>query len=89
MYQLGQLVGLASFVCAIMVVIKQFQQKGALHGVLGILSCFIYTFIWGWLNATRLNIKKLMLIWTILWVVSAVLSIMFRPAMPSLEGLQP
>ncbi len=72
---LAQLVGLASLVCFVMVVIKLFQQKGALHGILGIL-CGIYTFVWGWMNVATLNIKKLMLIWTVLIVVGIILNVL-------------
>lgn len=60
-YSLSSIVG---FVCAIIVLIKLFQQKGVLHGILGIF-CGIYTFIWGWMNAGSLNIKNIMIIWTI------------------------
>ena len=63
------LVGLGSLVCFVIVVIKLFQQKGALHGILGIL-CGLYTFIWGWQNSGSLNIKNIMIIWTVLIVVS-------------------
>jgi hypothetical protein len=73
MQTLGQLVGLASLVCFIIVLIKLFQQKGALHGILGIL-CGLYTFIWGWQNATSLNIKNIMIAWTALIVVSIALN---------------
>jgi len=59
------LVGLASLVIYVMVLIKLFQAKGALHGILGII-CGLYTFIWGWMNASTLGIKNLMIIWTIL-----------------------
>jgi len=52
---LAKLVGLASLVPFIIVLIKLFQQKGVLHGILGIL-CALYTFIWGWINANTLNI---------------------------------
>ncbi len=72
---LAQLVGLGSLVCFIMVVIKLFQQKGALHGILGII-CGLYTFIWGWMNAASLNIKKVMLIWTVLLVVGIILNVL-------------
>lgn len=68
MQTLASLVGLGSLVCFVIVVIKLFQQKGALHGILGIL-CALYTFIWGWQNAGSLNIKNIMMIWTALIVV--------------------
>jgi hypothetical protein len=72
---LAQLVGLASLVCFVMVVIKLFKEKGALHGILGIL-CGIYTFIWGWMNAGRLGVKNIMLIWTVLIVVGIILNVL-------------
>lgn len=68
---LNIIVGLGSLVCFIMVLIKLFQSKGILHGILGIL-CALYTFIWGWLNADRLGIKNIMLIWTVLFVLGIV-----------------
>src|SRR5688572_22080539 len=68
---LALLAGIGTFICFIIVLIKLFQQKGALHGILGLI-CGIYTFIWGWMNATRLNIKNVMLAWTILLVVYGV-----------------
>ena len=73
---LAQLVGLACLVPFIMVLIKLFQTKGALHGILGII-CGIYTFIWGWMNATTLNIKNIMLLWTGLLIASIVLNAIF------------
>jgi hypothetical protein len=58
------IIAIASFVCAIIVLIELFKQKGVGHGILGIL-CGLYPFIWGWMNATTLNLKKVMLYWTI------------------------
>jgi len=85
---LAMLVGLASFVCWIMVLIKQFKDAGPIHGIIGIVTCGIWTLIWGWMNATRLNIKNLMLIWTILFVVYIILYIMGAGAMfASMGGL--
>ena len=66
------LVLLGSIVCWILVVIKMFQNAGALHGILGIL-CSLYALIWGWLNASKLNIRNLMLIWTLLIIVYLIL----------------
>ncbi len=73
---LAQLIGLACLVPFIMVLIKLFQTKGALHGILGII-CGLYTFIWGWMNATALNIKNLMMLWTGLLILSVILNILF------------
>lgn len=69
MHILAQLVGLASLVCFIIVLVKLFQTKGALHGILGLI-CGLYTFIWGWQNVSTLNIKNIMIAWTALIVVS-------------------
>ncbi len=77
MQVIGMLVGLASFVCFIMVLIKQFQNGGAVHGIIGIITCGIWTFIWGWINAGNLNIKNLMMAWTLLIIVGIAINVMF------------
>lgn len=61
-----QIAGLIYF---IIVLIKQFQNQGVIHGVLG-LFCGIYTFIWGWISAERLGIRNVMLLWTLSVVIS-------------------
>lgn len=71
---LGMVVGLVSLVCFIMVLIKQFQIAGALHGIIGIVTCGIWTLIWGWMNADKVG-KNIMLIWTAAILVSIVLNI--------------
>jgi hypothetical protein len=70
---LGSVAGLGAFVVWIMVLIKQFQTAGPVHGIIGIVTCGIWTFIWGWMNASKLMIKNLMLIWTGLWLLAMVL----------------
>jgi hypothetical protein len=80
---LAMIVGLGSFVCWILVLIKQFQNAGAVHGIIGIVTCGLWTLIWGWMNATKLNIQKLMLIWTVIIVVYIVLYIVAGGAMMS------
>lgn len=72
---LALLASIGAFICFIIVLIKLFQEKGVLHGILGLI-CGLYTFIWGWIHATRLNIKNVMLIWTVLLVVTIVLNAM-------------
>ena len=67
---------IASLVCFIIVLIKQFQQGGVVHGIIGIVTCGIWTFIWGWINAGRVNIKNIMMIWTLLIVVGIVLNVL-------------
>ena len=71
---LASLVGLASLVCFVIVLIKQFQTAGPLHGIIGLITCGIWTFIWGWMRAATLNIKNIMLIWTVLIVLGIVLN---------------
>lgn len=70
---LTMLVGLGCLICWIIVLIKQFQDAGVVHGIIGIVTCGIWTLIWGWMNATRLNIKNIMMIWTLLILISLVL----------------
>ena len=82
---LASLVGLASLVCFVMVLIKQFQTAGALHGIIGLITCGIWTFIWGWMKASTLNLRNIMLAWTGLIVLGIVLNMM--GAMAALSGL--
>jgi len=70
---LQMLISLGALVCFIIVLIKQFQIGGVLHGIIGIVTCGIWTFIWGWMNSGKAGIKNIMLIWTVLIVVSIIL----------------
>ena len=65
MYYLGLMLQMAAFVASLMVLVKLFQTKGALHGILGILSCGLYPFIWGWIHSKDMKLMKLMLLWTV------------------------
>lgn len=85
---LSLLVLIGCLICLVIVLIKQFQDAGALHGVIGIVTCGIWTFIWGWMNGTRLNIKTIMMIWTLLIIVRLVLMFAFGAAM-SIPGMSP
>ena len=73
---LAMVAGLACLICWIIVLIKQFQDAGAVNGIIGIVTCGIWTLIWGWMNATRLNIKNIMMIWTLVLIVCIILNIM-------------
>jgi tetratricopeptide (TPR) repeat protein len=67
----------------IIVVIRLFKEKGAIHGILGIVVS-LYPFIWGWIKHKELKLTKTMLIWTISYVLAVVLSIgmaIFIPVM--------
>ena len=46
-----------------------FKDDGTGKGILGFI-CGLYTFIWGWQNSGKLNIKNVMMIWTVLFVAS-------------------
>ena len=70
---LGIIAELGVLICFIIVVIKQFKTAGALHGIIGIVTCTIWTFIWGWMNSGKLNLRNIMLIWTVLIIVVCVL----------------
>jgi hypothetical protein len=72
---LAQLVGLACLVPFIIVLIKLFQQKGVLHGILGII-CGLYTFIWGWMNVEQNRNKNIMLAWTACIVAGIVFNVL-------------
>lgn len=82
------LLALAAFVVQILVVIKMFQNAGALHGILGII-CGIYAYIWGWLNSTKLGIRNLMIIWTILIIIIIILNIVFGASIAASYGPTP
>jgi hypothetical protein len=69
--------GLVAFVCNIIFLIQLFKRKGALMGIFGFF-CSIYTYFWGWGNATELDqsadkmglpYKTWMLVWTIGYIV--------------------
>ena len=72
---LGVILWIGCLICFIMVLIKLFQENGVLHGILGLI-CGLYTFIWGWINANRLGIKNIMIIWTLLIILSIVVNVM-------------
>ena len=69
----GLPVWLGCVICAIIVLIKLFQEEGLLKGILGLI-CGLYTFIWGWMNANRLGIRNIMMIWTLLLIIAIVLN---------------
>jgi hypothetical protein len=71
---LALVASLGSLICFIIVLVKLFQNAGALQGILGLI-CGLWTFIWGWMNAGKLGIKNLMLIWTVLILLSIVLNV--------------
>ena len=69
------LLSIASLVIFIIVLLKSFKEGGVLHGLLGILTFGLYTYIWGWLKSKQLHLFKLMALWTIVTVVSVAMPI--------------
>ena len=69
------LVVIGSIICWVMVLIKLFQNEGPLWGILGII-CGLYALIWGWMNADKYNIRKIVMIWTALVVAMIVLQVL-------------
>jgi hypothetical protein len=69
---LGLLFILAGTVCAIIVLVRLFQNEGTGKGILGLI-CGIYLYIWGWMNAKRLSLTTMMLAWTILFIIGFIL----------------
>ena len=75
---ISYLAGIVCLICWIMVLIKMFPAEGTLKGILAII-CGLYAFIWGWINASKFNLRNIMLIWTIAIVVSIVMNVMGFP----------
>ena len=74
-YLLAMASSIASLICLILVLIKLFPAEGPVKGVLGII-CGIYTFIWGWQNVDRFNLRQIMQIWTVAIIGSIVCNIL-------------
>ena len=79
---LAAVFGLINLACLIMVLIKLFQEKGVLHGILGLI-CGLYTFIWGWMNVDRLNIRNIMIAWSVCIVLAIILNVIGSSMMPA------
>jgi hypothetical protein len=65
---------LGQLVCFVIVLIQLFKQNVGL-GILGLL-CSLFTFIWGWVKAAELQLKKVMVWWTILLVGTIVFQLL-------------
>jgi len=71
---LQAIVGLASIVCLILVIVKMIQNGQTGLGIASI-CCGLIALVVGWQNATAWNIKTLMTVWTILIVINIILGI--------------
>jgi Flp pilus assembly protein TadD len=72
---------LISLIVFIIVLIKQFKHGGALQGIIGIITCGLWTFIWGWIKHKSLALTKIMIIWTIIQLTPLALFGVFGAAM--------
>jgi len=75
---INYLAAIVCLICWILVLLKMFPAEGVVKGILAII-CGLYAFIWGWLNASKLNLRNVMVLWTIAIVVSIALSLMGSP----------
>jgi hypothetical protein len=73
---------LGSLACYVMVLIKMFPAEGPLKGILGII-CGLYTYVWGWMNSSRFNLKTIMLAWTGLIILQIALGAVVGMSMAS------
>ncbi|MEJ2098954.1 MAG: tetratricopeptide repeat protein [Desulfobacterales bacterium] len=60
------ILSLIGFIIFIIVLIKQFKHGGALQGIIGIITCGLWTFIWGWIKHRSLAMTKIMVLWTVI-----------------------
>jgi len=60
------LIQIVLLIIVIMMLIKQFKHGGALHGVIGLITCGTWTFIWGWIKHKSLQVTGIMILWTVL-----------------------
>lgn len=87
---------IAQFAFWIIVLIKMFKtETSPLQGIIGIF-CALWAYIWGWMNASKLGLKKIMLLWTVSIVIGGIGYGMFIAGMvktaqenPEAFGIQP
>lgn len=72
---------LIGLILSIIVLIKQFKHGGALQGILGIITCTLWTFVWGWIKHRRLAMTNIMILWTLVTLAPFVLFGVFGAAM--------
>lgn len=68
--------GVIAWLAGVVVLFKLFQKEGFLKGVLGFI-CMIYTFIWGWQNIGKeeLKLKTWMYVWSAAIVLGIIISV--------------
>jgi hypothetical protein len=78
---LGTIGSIIIWVAGIVVLVKLFQTEGLMKGILGFI-CMLYTFIWGWQNIGReeLKLKTWMYLWSGAVVLGVILNIISASA---------
>jgi len=73
---MGTIGSILIWIAGVVVLVKLFQTEGVLKGILGLI-CMLYTFIWGWMNINKeeLKLKTWMYIWTGAVVLGVILNI--------------
>ena len=73
---MGAIGSAIAFLAGIVVLVKLFQTEGLLKGILGLI-CMLYTFIWGWMNIKKeeLKLRTWMYVWTGAIVLGVILNI--------------
>lgn len=71
------ILNIAAIIFLIVVLIKQFSKGGVLQGILGIITCGLWTFIWGWIKHRQYQLTRVMTMWSIAYVASMVIGVMF------------
>ena len=71
---------LVNIVCWIIVLVKIFQAGNIGIGIVGII-CGIVAFIYGWTKADELQIKNVMIIWTVSIIAQIALTAAFGNTM--------
>ncbi len=74
---LAWLVAGGAFVCWLVVLVRQFEDAGTASGALGVATCGAWTLVWGWRNAERLGLRRVVRLWTALVAAYLVLAICY------------
>jgi hypothetical protein len=95
MQTLGQILaglgGLIALICHIIVIVKMFQNGQTGLGILAIVltCCFgigiLFTLIYGWVKSTEWNIKNIMLVYTVGFVLHLAGEVMAPPDVASIR----
>ena len=71
------ILNIAAIIFLIIVLIKQFSKGGFLQGLLGIITCGLWTFIWGWIKHRQYHLTRVMTMCSVAYVASMVIGAMF------------